>query len=186
MRESIQRLKIRTLGRTGWAQTVNRIEQLWVQIEKAIEGLALDYDRVRLYQDGLPVCGRELDIVTELAKAGSRNHRLLLRLREKGATLMGTESSELLVDEYQLVQEDFALGRSASARREEASRKALRDSLLKRRDEFIGRRIGETLLAGHTGIIFLGMLHSLRPWLDRDIRMVSPMPRRPGEWGAIR
>ena len=181
--ESIQRLKIRRLGRTGWARTVNRIEELWIRIERVIESLALPYERVRLYQDGLPVCGREAEIVEELAKAGSRNHRLLLRLRGKGATLMGTESSELLVEEYQLVQEDLAHGKSPVARRVGASRKTLRDSLLKRRDQYIGRRISDTLLMGETGIIFLGMLHSLRPWLDEDIRVLFPM-RAPAERGA--
>jgi hypothetical protein len=181
--ESIQRLKIKRLGRTGWARTVNRIEELWIRIEKVIESLALPYERVRLYQDGLPVCGREAKIVEELAKAGSRNHRLLLRLREKGATLMGTESSELLVEEYQLVQEDLAPGKSPAARRVGASGKALRDSLLKRRDQYIGRRISDTLSMGETGIIFLGMLHSLRPWLDEDIRVIFPM-HGPAERGA--
>jgi DNA-binding response OmpR family regulator len=41
----------------------------------------------------LPVCGRDLEIVAELAKAGSRNHPLLLRLKGRGALLMGTESA---------------------------------------------------------------------------------------------
>jgi len=181
--ESIQRMKIRRLGRTGWERTVNRIEELWVQIEQVIDSLALAYERVRLYQDGLPVCGREVEIVTELARAGSRNHRLLLRLREKGATMTGAESAELLVEEYQLVQEDFASSWRGVTVREEARRKALRDSLLKRRDQFIGRRISDTLLKEETGIIFLGMLHSLRPWLDKDIRVIFPI-HRPLDRGA--
>jgi hypothetical protein len=44
--------------------------------------------------------------------------------------------------------------------------------LLKRRDEYIARRINETLRAGETGLIFLGMLHSLGSWLDKEIRLV--------------
>jgi hypothetical protein len=169
---AIQRLKVKELGRRGWERNVKLVNKLWAQIEQAIEGLALPYQRVRLYQDGLPVCGREREIVTELAKAGSRNHGLLDRLRERGATITGTESSELLVEEYELVKADLASGKPAFARREEPRRKALRDSLLKRRDEYIARRINETLQAGETGLIFLGMLHSLGSWLDRDIRVV--------------
>jgi hypothetical protein len=169
---AIQRLKVKELGRKGWERNVKLVDKLWAQIEQAIEGLALPYQRVRLYQDGLPVCGREREIVTELAKAGSRNHGLLHRLREKGATIMGTESSELLVEEYELVKEDFASGKTEFARGEEPRRKALRDSLLKRRDEYIARRINETLRAGETGLIFLGMLHCLGSWLDKDIRVV--------------
>ena len=151
------------------------VDKLWDQIEQAIEGLVLAYERVRVYQDGLPVCGREFEIVTELAKAGSRNHRLLLHLREKGATIMGTESSELLVEEYQLVKEALATGEPPLATRGEARRKALRDSLLKRRDQYIARRVNGTLGMGETGLIFLGMLHSLGSWLDKDIRVVYPI-----------
>jgi hypothetical protein len=55
-----------------------------------------------IHLEGLPVCGHESEIVADLARAGSRNHRLLLRLREFGAIIMGTESAELLVEEYQL------------------------------------------------------------------------------------
>jgi hypothetical protein len=152
--ESIQRLKVKRLGRKGWERTVNLVDKLWAQIEQAIESLIL---------------------VAELAEAGSRNHRLLLRLREKGATIMGTESSELLVEEYQLVKEVFASGKPKVATRGEARQKALRDSLLKRRDQYIARRINDTLLAGETGLIFLGMLHSVRSWLDKDIRIVYPI-----------
>jgi len=47
--------------------------------------------------------------------------------------------------------------------------------LLKRRDQYIARRINDTLLAGETGLIFLGMLHSVRSWLDKDIRIVYPI-----------
>jgi hypothetical protein len=86
---------------------------------------------------------------------------------------MGTESSELLVEEYQLIKEDFASGKPEFATREEPRRKALRDSLLKRRDEYIAGRINETLRAGEMGLIFLGMLHSLGSWLDKDIRVVD-------------
>jgi len=169
---AIQRQKVEELGRNGWERNVKLVDQLWSWIEQEIEGLALPFERVRLYQDGLPVCGREMEIVAELAKAGSRNHGLLQRLREKGAAIMGTESSELLVEEYELVKEDFAAGRPKLAGRGEARRRALRDSLLKRRDQHIAGRINETLRAGETGLIFLGMLHCLGAWLDQDIRII--------------
>lgn len=172
---SIECLKIKKLGKRGWERNVSQIGQLWSQIEQAIDKLVLPYKRVRIYQDGLPVCGRELEIVTELANAGSRNHRLLLRLRNKGATIMGTESSELLVEEYQFVREEFASGKPETGLRSEARRKALRDSLLKRRDEYIARRISDTLRAGETGLLFLGMLHSIRPWLDKDVQVFYPL-----------
>ena len=173
--ESIQRLKVKRLGWRGWARNVTLVDKLWAQIEQAVERLALPYERVRVYQDGLPVCGREVEIVTDLAKAKSRNHQLLLRLSEKGATIMGTESAELLVEEYQLAKGVFASGEPGIVRRGEAGQKALRNSLLKRRDQYIARRINDTLLKGETGLIFLGMFHSVGPWLAKDIRVVYPI-----------
>src|SRR5208283_1852853 len=97
---TIQAIMVQKLGAKGWERKVGLIDGIWTQIEQTIDGWLLPYEKVRLYQDGLPVCGRELEIVSDLAKAGSRNHQLLLRLKERGATLMGTESADLLVQEY--------------------------------------------------------------------------------------
>ncbi len=173
--ESVQRVKIRHLGRRGWERNVNLVDQYWTRVEQAVQSLSVPRQPLRVYQDGLPVCGREIDIVQDLAKAGSRNHRLLMHLREKGATLMGTESSALLVEEYQLMKETFAMEKAEVVAHRGRPRTALRDSLLKRRDQFIALRINETLLAGETGLIFLGVLHSLAEWLDRDIHVVYPI-----------
>ena len=68
------------------------------------------------YQDGLPVSGHELRIVNELARAGSSNHQLLLRMRLRGATIMGTEAGELLVQEYQLARQLITAPRASPAR----------------------------------------------------------------------
>ena len=144
-------------------------------MERTIESPDLNYDRVWLYQDGLPVCGRELELVDELARADSRIHRLLQHLREKGATIMGTESSELLVEEYQLFKNVLASGTAPIAALGEARRRALQDSLLKRRDQYIAQRINDTLPKGETGLVFLGMLHSVAPWLDKYIQVIYPV-----------
>src|ERR1039458_1282835 len=96
LNEPIQRLKVKKLGKKMWEHNLELVKDFWTQIEQATQGLALAYEKVRLYQDGLPVCGHELEIVTDLAQAGGRNYQLLLKLKEKGATLMGTEPSERL------------------------------------------------------------------------------------------
>ncbi len=166
--EPVRRLKVSRLGARGWERNVKQIDRLWTRIEEAIERLGLCYERVRVYQDGLPDCGREPEIVAELAGAGSRNHRLLLALQQKGAALMGTESPQLLLEEYQLA------GAGIGARR---TRHAAGDSLLERRDRYIAGRISRTLLGGETGILFLGLLHAVGPLLDRDIRVVYPLGR---------
>ena len=175
--ESVRQVKVRKLGRRGWEQNLNLIGRMWTEIEQALERWTVSCERVRVYQDGLPDCGRELEIVTELAKAGSRNHQLLLRLKEKGATIMGTESSELLVEEYQLVKQALASRDPLQGARMEASQKALSVSLLKRRDQYIADRINRTLYPGETGILFLGMLHAVAHLLPRDIHVIYPIHR---------
>ena len=172
---TIQAMMVRKLGTKGWERNVSLIDGIWTQIEQAIDGWALDYKKVRLYQDGLPVCGRELEIVSDLAKAGSRNHRLLLRLKQRGATLMGTESAGLLVQEYHLIKQTLPAGGPAAVARREARRQESSGSLLRRRDQAIAERINQTLCRGEIGLLFLGMLHSLEGLLAKDIQVTHPL-----------
>ena len=175
LRSAIQALTVKKQGAQGWARNVNVIEGLWVKIEEAIACWSLPYEKMRLYQDGLPVCGRELEIVSELAKAGSRNHQLLLRLKERGAILMGTESAELLVQEYKLIKQMLTTDDSATAARLEIRHQEVSRSLLKRRDQAIADRINHTLCPGESGLLFLGMLHSIERWLAEDIQVTHPL-----------
>jgi hypothetical protein len=169
---SIRRMKLSALGRQGLTRNAAVVEKMWEEIESVVANLPVTPGTVRVYQDGLPVCGREQEIVSELAGAGSRNHRLLLKLQARGATLMGTESPELLVEEYQLAAAAFASGATV---RMEIRKKQLRDTLLERRDRYIADRIKGTLDAGESGILFMGMLHDVTRYLDSDIDVVYPL-----------
>ncbi len=169
--EPIRKIKIEKLGRQGWMSNVANIQQLWKQTRRRVEQWDLPYPRVRVYQDGLPVCGHEVEIVSDLAKAGSPNHQLLLYLLKKGAELMGTESAEILLEEYSLVKRFLAAKTEEEARTIAEQQRRLSKDLLRRRNEFIANRINETLCAGETGILFLGMLHDLGDRLAPDIRV---------------
>jgi len=173
-KESVKSAVLMKLGRRGWQRRVNIIDEFWDKVERAIDGLSLPLERVRVYQDGLPVSGKEADIVRDLARSGSRNHILLLRLMDRHATVMGTESPELLLEEYDQVKK--VLEKGEEPRRRKASQDSSR-SLLERRDRFIAGRINSTLAVGEVGVVFLGMLHSLEPWLDKDIEVVFPLVR---------
>ncbi|MEW6731750.1 MAG: hypothetical protein AB1489_10515 [Acidobacteriota bacterium] len=154
---------------------MNLIAEMWVVIEQTVDNLALCYEKVRLYQDGLPVCGREVEIITELAKTGSYNYRLLLELTKKGATIMGSESPDLLLEEYQLTKQLLSVKDPREIDKIDAHQKNLRHSLLKKRDQFIANRINTTLSNGETAILFLGLLHSLVDKLDKDIQIIYPI-----------
>ncbi|MBI4644121.1 MAG: hypothetical protein HY743_10470 [Deltaproteobacteria bacterium] len=176
LKESVVRETLEKMGRIGFNRKMAAIDRFWTEVERAIEALALSFESVRLYQDGLPVCGREAEIVMELARTGNRNHQLLLRLMSRGATIMGTESADLLVQEYQMAKQSLA-ARPPRAAGVAARRRALTDALLQRRDRFIAQRINDTLKPGETGILFLGMLHSLEGYLHQDVKVIYPLHR---------
>lgn len=174
---SVKRVSIQKVGRQGWKRNVDFIGRMWDEIRRTTLGWDLPWRAVRIYQDGLPRCGREADIVKELAGAGSPNHQLLLDLMEKGATLEGTESPDLLVAEYRLVKRLAEAGDPAEVARIQAEQAEESGALLARRDRFIAKRINESLRPGETGILFLGMLHALEPHLAADIRASYPIHR---------
>jgi hypothetical protein len=172
--ESVKKALVRKIGRPGWKRKLDLVDRFWNEIEKTVAKLPIPFDRVRVYQDGLPVSGNEHKIVSDLAASGSRNHALLLRLSDRGAHLMGTESLELILEEYEMAKRDLESGGSQRMQRSDKSSSA---SLLEKRDRFIARRINETLGPGEVGMIFLGMLHSLEQWLAEDIQVIYPLHR---------
>lgn len=171
--DSLQRIKACQFGRRRCERSAELVERMWKDIEQGADHIPIAPGQVRVYQDGLPVCGHVARIVSDLAEAGSRNHQLLLRLEQRGAILMGTESPELLVEEYQLATEALH-ARDGGARR----RQRLSAALLERRDRYIAARINATLQPGETGILFLGMLHRVAGFLEPDIRINYPIQIR--------
>ncbi|NCC28265.1 MAG: hypothetical protein EOM22_08995 [Gammaproteobacteria bacterium] len=184
LRGPVQSATHTAFGNEAWRRRVLTVEQMWTEIEQMIDGLDLDPTRTRLYQDGLPICGHELEIVKEMSYKGSRNHRILLRLHSQGATLMGTESGPLLLQEYNLAKrllDPDQQGLDSDGR--DALQMQAR-TLLKSRDLFIAGRINETLKVGEVGILFLGMLHDITPFLTSDIRVAYPLGTPVGSDGV--
>jgi len=168
---------IERLGRRHWDEYLALLENFWQEVRAEIERLSLDYRRVDLYQDGLPVCGRELEIVEKAAAAGSENHQLLMDLVARGATLMGTEDPKLLLDEYHNVKAALARGAGKAGSVQPISPPP-QGQAMAGRDAYIGRRIGQSLRPGRTGVLFLGMMHNVESFLPADMvvrRLVPPV-----------
>ena len=146
------------------------VKYFWATIENAINGFSLDYSTVKIYQDSLPVCGKETDIVNDTASTGSPNYLLLQALRDKGATILGTESPELLLKEYNLMKQVY---QPKSGQQPPSQEQA--QSLLDQRDEFIARRIDETLQEEEMGLLFLGLNHHIEGKLANDIKLIEPL-----------
>ncbi|MBG0800096.1 hypothetical protein IYW40_00980 [Methylocystis sp. H4A] len=145
-------------GESKWVERSAEFDAIWGAIADAIKTLGFDLKHVKLYQDSLPVCGRENDLVRDLASQGSRNHQLLESLVREGATLVGTESPALLLDEYKLLQ---------SPERTEAQAAAL----LEARDRFIAEKIDSTLRDDEDAILFIGALHKVTKFLPQRIKV---------------
>jgi hypothetical protein len=168
----VRQAYIRRMGKAKYERHVKTVDEMWRTLRAEIERLDLPYGQVRLYQDGLPAGGHEVEIVRDLAQAGSPNHRLLADLMDRGATITGTESPDLLLEEYALARQMLASPEAGKPRAPAARPKDLGQRLLDRRDAYIARRIDETLQAGWIGLVFLGMLHSLSGRLPPDIEVI--------------
>jgi hypothetical protein len=167
--ERVRQAYIEKGGEEAWKASREALAEFWEAIEHATDRPRLDYTKLRLYQDGLPVCGLEEKIVRDLAQQGGANYRILLKLMERGARIEGTEDLDLLRKEYELIM----AGLSNGGVTEGAESAAVFGDLLDRRDRFIAQRIDKTLQDGETGILFLGALHRATAMLPDTITVMS-------------
>jgi len=152
-----------------WNDHIKAVDEMWEGIRARLGKMDVDHGKIRVYQDGLPLCGRELDIVRDVASQGSQNHQLVLSLVERGACLEGTEDVHLLLEEYRYIQ---AIANEVGPAEKCSKAKSLskaRKLLLRRRDRFIACRIDQTLKEGETGILFAGMAHEIDKYLPKGI-----------------
>jgi hypothetical protein len=154
-----------------WNEHIQAVDEMWEGISKRLGKLHVEHAKLRIYQDGLPLCGRELDIVRDVAAQGSQNHRLVLSLVQRGASLEGTEDVQLLLEEYRCIQAIVSEHEVAGKRRKAKLLRNKRKVLLRRRDQFIAQRIDKTLQEGETAILFAGMAHQIDKYLPKDIHI---------------
>jgi hypothetical protein len=172
MKEGLEKESVAKVGRKRWEENLRKIDTFWDEVEKEIEDLRLDYTKVRIFQDGLPT-GGELGerIVRETAEKGSRNYQIVMKLMESGATIEATESTQLLLKEYEFIKA------MVSAPTEDERLDAIhrydqvKDDLISERDTFIARAIDDALKDGEIGILFIGAAHNVLPKLPKDIQV---------------
>jgi hypothetical protein len=172
--EQVKNAYVMRYGQEKWVEHLQSIDRVWVDIRAKVAALELPYPMVRVYQDGLPVCSKEAEIVRQVANSGSPNHQLILELMAKGAQLMGTEDPKLLLQEYHLVKRGLAT--AAQPHEPRSQLEAESAGLLTERDRYIATRINETLQPGETGLLFLGMAHAVEGFLASDVRVRRELP----------
>lgn len=157
-------------------RSVASLKEMWVGIQGKILAIKPAWDKVRIYQEALPVCGKEEKIVRSLSLKGSINHRMISGFLRRGARIEGTEDPDLLLREYDLLSKALHSrepGGDLTEYRKES------DLLLESRDRFIAQRIRQTLKPGETGLVFLGVRHKADELLKKDYHLIQIIYRIP-------
>lgn len=176
---SMKEAYVKKFGKKKWEEHVRVIDEMWKGIRQKIRQMNFPYRKVKVYQDGLPICGMEKRIIAELAKKGSPNHKLIQSMIRKGATVVGTEDPKLLLAEYGHIK------KIAEAKTHEERERLIHDFekesalILRQRDKKICHQIDSTLKKGEIGVLFIGLAHRVDELLPKDIRATYLIHRLP-------
>ncbi len=158
---------------------ISAVDAMWEGIAAKIEALNLPWRKVRIYQDGTPVCGNEFELAMRLARSGSPNYSFILDLIEKGARLEGTENMDLLIREYDLLSQLLMKAKGVDKKTANAEYQTKSSYLLALRDEFIFNRINGTLDKGDVALVFMGVMHRLDKLLEKKFLVSYVIYRLP-------
>jgi hypothetical protein len=164
--EEIRRQLSDAFGADSLQQAARSVEAMWASLHSHFAAFPFAWDKVKLYQDGLAVCGMEEQIVHDLAGQKSTNHQVLVELMKRGAKLMGTEDPKLLVRDYHRIQKLVQAARDRAPDSVVEPLKREGELLLQERDLYIAQRIDSTLEEGETGILCIGLLHHVTEHLE--------------------
>jgi hypothetical protein len=164
----VHRRGVKNFGNDAWEAHLGTIDAFWDALDAYFDSIPVAGAKV--FQDGMIADGElGLRIIQEVEKAGSKNHRLVSKLLQRGAILMRTEDFALVKKErdrlLKIIQAKTTVRKFLGLIAYKLSKK----KLLRQRDESIARRINQTLGEGETGILFIGAYHTIMPRLARDI-----------------
>ncbi len=155
-------------GKEHWNKHKKAVSGFWDSIANYFD--LLDASNLKIYQDGLMIDGKVgKKIIEEGAGKGSKNHKIILKLMEKGAEIRKTEDVHLLKQEYDSL---IKLSQTKSPIEKILAYigyKLRKNPLMKKRDKFIAQRINETLKDGEIGVLFIGVHHNVLPQISQDI-----------------
>ena len=98
----------RKYGASAWQHHLEEVDRSWDEIEIAIfkQLKKSSFDKIRIYQDGLPVVNEiGIKIVKDAAENGSKNYLIIDNLLTRGAKLEIAENKEFLLKEYYLLSD---------------------------------------------------------------------------------
>ena len=156
-----------------WTEHVKHVNESWDKIRdevfKRVEGISMD--RIKIYQDGLPVIDDiGLKIIRDAA-VNSKNYQIIEALLDRGAVLKQAEDKHLLLKEYGYLSRITSASSPEKKTKEYLLYQDIADELLDDRDIFIAKQINGTLNKGDMGIAFFGAAHRIIDKLDKDINI---------------
>ena len=159
-------------GPEFWEGHERTILGFWDAVIEHFE--SVEVSGFKLYQDGMIAEGEIAQkIVEEGVKSGSKNYELVWELIKKGVVLVKTEDFHLVKEErdrlLKITQAKTLFAKLIGF----VMYKLCKNRLLNKRDDFIAKRISETLSDGETGIIFIGAYHNIKQRLPPDIRIIE-------------
>lgn len=165
LQEAISTAFVRMHGEAAFARIQEDIRIFWVAVEERIEAAIPDLQELRIYHDGFPV-GSSVKLLTLFAymlrdHPKSLNFLLIKKLLDKGAVMEGTEDMALVIEQIRI----YECMVNASSQKEQQRMIAIHadraQKLVELRDDFIARRICDTLPEDGRGILFIGRDHDI-------------------------
>lgn len=174
MAKALNRRGVDEFGEEFWQNHIQTINGFWDAIAYYFETIDLYIKDAKIYQDGMVTDGViATKIIEESIKSGSKNYEIVSKLISRGAIIVQTEDLNLVKKEYESLQ---AITQTKSTVKKIVKLilyKMTKGKLLRQRDEFIARRIDETLGEDETGIIFIGAYHKVKSKLPKDIHVIE-------------
>jgi len=159
-------------GQEMWQKHKGAVSSFWDSIGQFFD--AMDVKGFKIYQDGMVANGADgVRIISEGISQGSKNYEIIGKLLQRGAVLVKTEDLVLVKQEYAYIAK-IAHSKSPKGKEAWALRyKLAQGRLLRQRDDYIARRIKETLHEGETGVLFIGASHDVLSKLPQDIEITK-------------
>lgn len=165
----IKTLREKTYGKSASDHDERAIENLWEKIRLWVHQTVRDARGLIIYQDGMPVGPREkihqLFSLVFAEHPQSQLFRLTKELIDMGAVLEGTEDINLVVKRAAVYQEIYQAAEKCQNLSDMQNfivkKIEEQDDLILQADQFIAKRINETLPENGQGILFIGYRHKV-------------------------
>ena len=170
--DHVDKRGIAGFGEEFWKKHRETVSGFWDSISNYFANS--EVKDFKIYQDGLVADGQVgRKIVEEGVKSGSKNYEIIDDLVKRGAILVQTEDFPLVKEERDRIVKITQAKTITAKLIAYLKYRLAKNRLLKKRDNYIAKRIDETLTQGEVGILFLGAYHNIIPKLAKGIRLIE-------------